>query len=188
MDQTRNSSRTIMYDLPDNCAERAEEFLATFVCDVTDNGAENCQLVKRDPRKKNIGILNEMNNFIDSMLVINTKHIIYEDIIFFVLESIIKYMDGSDVSDVDIQELFKTIQDESRKRFFLSKGDLYEWASKNEYWVNRSLKSINNPTQNRKMLSDSGHPTMELIFSHAQNQFIYWTISEVINLLSGGYA
>ena len=71
--------------------------------------------------------------------------------------------------------------------FFEEPNVLRNWCLFNDYWVNRSLRVLNEPSLNSKMIGIEGFPTIDLVFKHAQNQAVYWFIVGVIDLLNGKY-
>lgn len=175
-----------MFEITEEGSKRIDSFLSLFVCDVISGEARGCQIAKRT--RKEDSLHNELDNFFDAMLVVNTRNVIYEDIVFSILNQINNIISLRGIDDIKMDELFKEIQDDIRVSFFLKRETLNEWGMRNDYWLNRSLKVINLEPANRKMIGDNGHPTLELLLNHAQNQFVYWTIAELINLLEGHYA
>ncbi len=166
--------------------EQADKYSSLFVCEIEDNLPTRCGIeIPRRGRKSKAVV--ELESFIANIDVgMGDSSFPVLDLVFFVLNSYkpVASIATNEEGKIDARKFFAVMQDSCKRSFFAGGDKLMQWGINNQFWVNRSLKVIENSEQNSKMKGSDGSISLENIFRHAQNQFVYRMVYEITQFLN----
>lgn len=156
--------------LSDDMMASAKEAMKFFECEITNGCTHSCKLIESDDAEKYVKIFNFVNG---AQMPIDMAFCIFE---YF----------SHKMPEDELERLRWSTKEIQRKisMDFFPENELMAWGvNEGERWVDRSLRVTGDPEFNHQMHDKNGNLRLKNIFVHANHQYIYHCVLDVLEFL-----
>ena len=158
--------------LNDNTPVSARKYIVMFDCEMDGKTPLSCSVVPNDSMLEDY---NRLANFVNGSQ--GTP-----ELIFFIIDHFAYGMPEDEFEK--LRWATREIQQKASRAFF-PEPQLMAWGiGEGEKWVDRSLRVLNDPLFNKKMIDKTGNFRLKNIFVQANYQYIYHCTLDVLTFLN----